>query len=121
MKSDNEDAIIALQKAIAAMRSGETVLIHSPVRSSQSNGRMENAVRRWQGQLRTIKHFVESRIKRKIPGDRAFFSWLVPFCAEIMNKFVVGKDGRTGYERITGHRLKHFVIGFGESVHFKLD
>ena len=67
MKSDNEDSVIALQKATAAMRSGETVLIHSPVRSSKSNGRMENSVRRWQGQLRTIKHFTESRIKRKIP------------------------------------------------------
>ena len=59
MKSDNEDSVIALQKATAAMRSGETVLIHSPLRSSQSNGRMDNSVRRCQGQLRTIKHFRE--------------------------------------------------------------
>ena len=121
MKSDNEDAIIALQKAAAAMRAGETVLIHSPVRSSKSNGRMENAVQRWQGQLRTTKHFLESRIKCKIPADSALFSWMVPFCAEIMTKFIVGNDGLTGYERITEHRLKHFVIGFGETVHFKLE
>ena len=83
MKSDNEEAIIALQKATAAMRSGQTVLIHSPVRSSKSNGRMENAVRRWQGQLRTIKHFVESRLKCKIPADSALFSWLIPFCVDM--------------------------------------
>ena len=46
---------------------------------------------------------------------------MVPFCAEIMTKFIVGNDGLTGYERITEHRLKHFVIGFGETVHFKLE
>ena len=77
MKSDNEDSIVALHKATAAMRYGETVLIKSPVRSSKSNGRMENAVRRWQSQLRTIKHFTESRIKKKIPAESALFSWLV--------------------------------------------
>ena len=121
MKSDNEEAIIALQKATAAMISGQTVLIHSPVRSSKSNGRMENAVRRWQGQLRTIKHFVESRLKCKIPADSALCSWLIPFCVEIMSKFVVGEDGRTGYERLTRHRCNHFIIGFGETVYFKLE
>ena len=38
-----------------------------------------------------------------------------------MYKFKVGVDGRTAYERITKHRCKHFIVGFGEQVHFKTE
>ena len=58
MKSDKEPSILALQKAVSAERVGETVPIESPVRASKSNGRMENAVKVWQEQLRTVKHDV---------------------------------------------------------------
>ena len=51
MKSDQEVSIVALKRAVAAARLGETVPIESPVRSSKSNGRMENAIEVWQGQL----------------------------------------------------------------------
>jgi hypothetical protein len=33
-----------------------------------------------------------------------------------LNKFRVGDDGKTAYERITKHACKHEVFGFGESV-----
>ena len=54
MKTDQEPSVIALKRPVAAARSGETVPIESPVRASQSNGRMENAIGVWQGQFRTI-------------------------------------------------------------------
>ena len=112
---------MALLKSVAARRERETVMIHSPVKSSKSNGRMERSVRKWQDQLRTLKHFVESRIKCKIPPESALFSWLVTFAAEIISKFQVEDYGKTSYEEITGHRFKHFVVGFAETVHFKLE
>jgi len=40
MKSDQEPSVVALKKAVAAARTGELVPIESPVRASQSNGRM---------------------------------------------------------------------------------
>ena len=49
------------------------------------------------------------------------FSWLISFCADILNKFRVGKDGRTAYERITSHKCKVAQVGFGEIVDFKLE
>ena len=49
------------------------------------------------------------------------FSWLIPFCADIMNKFRVGPDGRTAYERITEHKCRSMIIGFGESVDYILE
>ena len=95
--------------------------IESPVRTSKSNGRMEGAVGIWQGQVRTIKHYTESRLKKRIEIDSVLFSWLVPFCAEIMNKYKVGEDRRTAYEKIARHKCRHQVIGFAESVEFILE
>ena len=44
-KSDQEPSIVALKRAVAVGRKGETVPIESPVRSSKSNGMMEVAVK----------------------------------------------------------------------------
>ena len=117
-KTDQEPSIVALKSAVSAARMGETVPIESPARASKSNGMMEAAIRVWQDQLRTIKHFTEARLGRRIEVDGALFSWLIPFCADIINKFRVGADGRTAYERITAHKCKHFVLGFCEMVDF---
>ena len=121
MKSDQEVSVVALKRAVAAARIGETVPIESPVRASKSNGRMEGAIGIWQGQVRTIKHYTEAKMKKRIEIDGVLFSWLVPFCADVMSKYRVRSDGRTAYERITGHKCRHHVIGFAESVEFMLE
>ena len=120
-KADQEPSIVALKAAMSASRIGETVPIECPVRASKSNGMMENAVKIWQGQLRTIKHHVEARIGKRIETGGVLFSWLIPFCADILNEFKVGVDGRTAYERITAHKCKAAQIGFGEVVDFKVE
>ena len=95
--------------------------IESPVRASKSNRMMGNAVKMWQEQLRTIKHDFESKFKRRIEVDSVLFSWLIPYVTETLNEYKVGSDGRTAYERITGHKCRHFVIGFGETVDYILE
>ena len=60
-------------------------------------------------------------MKKRIETDSVLFSWLIPFCTDIMNKYRVGADGRTAYERITGHKCRHQVIGFAEAVDFILE
>ena len=121
MKSDQEPSILALKRAVAAARSGQTVPIESPVRSSKSNGKMEGAIGIWQGQIRTIKHFTEEKLKKRIEVDGVMYSWLVPFCADIMNKYKIGPDGRTAYEKITGHKCRQVAIGFAEIVDYILE
>ena len=81
--------------------------INSPVRCSKSNGRIENAVKRFQGQLRVLKLFFESQAKREIGSDSAILTWLIVWSAECLNKFRVGDDGKSAYERITKHACKH--------------
>ena len=99
-KSDQEPSIVALKKSTAATRVGETAFIESPVRSSKSNGMMENAVNIWQGQLRTIKHYVESRLGIRIEPGGALFALRIPFCVDMLNKFRVGSDGPMGGRRM---------------------
>ena len=82
---------------------------------------MEGAIRIWQGQLRTIKHFTKSKMKRRIEVDGVLFSWLIPFVTDINNHFRVGSDGRLAYERITEHKCRHFMIGFGKVVDFMFE
>ena len=43
------------------------------------------------------------------------------FVADVINKFRVGSDGRTAYERITSHQCKVAQVGFGEVVDFALE
>ena len=43
-KTNQEPSIVALKRAVAAARTGETVPIESPVRASKGNGMMESAV-----------------------------------------------------------------------------
>ena len=67
MKSDQEPAILALKTAVAAKRIRTTTPIDSPVRGSQCDGAVEQAVRRWQGQVRTIKSHFEENMGMKLP------------------------------------------------------
>ena len=62
---------MALKRHVAIYKKAETVMLESPVRDSKANGAAERAVRSWVGQLRTIRHHVERRIKEKIPKDSA--------------------------------------------------
>ena len=120
LKSDQEPAIMALKAAVAAKRVGATTPIDSPVRESQCNGAVEQAVRRWQGQLRTIKSHYEENVGAKLPVAHPIMGWLVLWAGEVLLKYKVRESGRTAYESITGHRVKHPVVMFGETLNFKL-
>ena len=120
MKSDQEDSIKSLKKAVAVRRRAETAMIESPVRDSKSNGRVERAIKTWQSQFRTLRHFLESRLGEKCPKDCPLTSWLATYAAEVRNRYTVQKNGRTNYEMVTSHRCNQQVCGFGEKVMFRV-
>ena len=93
VKTDQQETNIASRTAIAAARIGDTVPINLAVRCSKSNGRMEGSIRRWQGQLRALRHDFESKLKRQLFSTSAMFSWLVVWAAEVINKLKVQEDG----------------------------
>ncbi len=102
IKSDQEPAIMALKTAIAAKRVGATTPIESPVRESQCNGAVEQAVRRWRGQLQTLKLAYEDNMNTKLPVSHPLMGWLILWAGEVLLKYKVRESGRTAYESITG-------------------
>ena len=65
VKSDHESATVALLEKVARVRAekgaGRTVIEHSPVNSSKSNGVVERAVRSVEEQMRTMRGALDGR------------------------------------------------------------
>ena len=116
LKSDGEPAIVALKEAIKAERQERIVLEKSPVGESRSNGAAENAVQQIQGQVRAIKHALESRLQTRVPEASNAIPWLIMHAARTINRYRVGKDGRTAYRRIKGKEFRRPIAEFGETV-----
>ena len=113
MKSDQEPAITALVNGIAMRRApAKTVIEQSPVGSIQSNGIVERAIQSYEGMLRVLKGGLELRWDAKIPDGRAIFAWLSEYCGFLLNRFEVGADGKTAYERMRGKKAKHQGVEF---------
>ena len=69
LKSDSEPAIIALKEATKRERSERIVFESPPIKESQANGAIENAVQQVQGQFRAMKDALESRLGERINGN----------------------------------------------------
>ena len=121
IKSDQEESIKSLKKAVSIKRHAETSMIESPVRVSKSNGKIERAIRTFQAQFRTLRLQLEDRIKAKLTKGSPLMSWLVNFASDVLNRCKIHANGRTNYEMTTGHRYKQATCGFAEKVHFKIN
>ena len=116
LKSDGEPAIMALKEAAKMERNDRIVLEESPVRESKANGVIENTVQQVQGQFRTIKDALESRIGKRIGGDSVLVPWMVIHAARTINRYHLAEDGKTNYEGWKRKQFRREVAGFGEAV-----
>ena len=71
------------------------------------------------GQVRVLKDAFEARLGKKVPSDHAALAWLVEFAAVLINRYEVGHDGKTPYERLRGKPSKLLGLEFGERLHFR--
>ena len=115
LKSDQEPAIVNVQTTIQEARP-KIVPTNSPVGESESNGRVENAIRRIQEKIRVLRHQFECSIKEKIQDDAPIMAWMIRWAGELISKYAVGDDGKTAYERIRGEPCMVPVMPFGETV-----
>ena len=132
LKSDNEPAILALKEAIQAESSQKIELTgrvkqegeknkcivpeESAAYDSRSNGRIESNIKWVQGQIRTLKSSLESRIGFKLAQEHNCLPWLVRHAGWIKNRLTVKSDGRTAYERWKGKKFTQEIVEFGERV-----
>ena len=118
LKCDQENPIAAVQQEVIKNRPDvATVPRHSPVGESQSNGRVENAIRRVQEQVRAFSDQLKARTGVSLGTDHPVFEWLVEWAATTLTRFVIRGDGKTSYEKIGGRTRDNLPIAtFGERV-----
>ena len=69
---------------IKASWNGEAALENSPVGESESNGAVERAIQTWEGQVRTMKDALASRLRCELPADLPVLTWLVEYAAALL-------------------------------------
>ena len=115
LKSDQEPAIVCVQKAIQDIKP-DIVPINSPVGESACNGRVEKTIRRVQEKMRVLRHQLEDGIGQKVPDDAIIIAWMARWAAEMNSKYSPGGDGRIPYERIRRETCQVPLVRFGELV-----
>ena len=119
LKSDNENAIKALKEAVGKLLGGRVVPENPPKGESQSNGRVEGAGKTIRGFVRVMKDQVEAEAGVKLEGKDNIVQWLVRWGAMVPSRFLVGKDGKTAFERSRGRPCNTPTDKFGEKVWYK--
>ena len=118
LKCDQENPIAAVQQeAIKNRLDVATVPRHSPVGESQSNGRVENAIKIVQEQVRAFYDQLKARTGLSLGTDHPIFEWMVEWAATTLTRFVIRGGGKTSYERIGGRTRDNLPMAiFGENV-----
>ena len=83
---------------------------------SQSNGRVENAVQRVQGLIRTFEDALEKRLNARVKSSDPIFSWMVEWSAGLVTRYVKGQTSRTACREACGHDAQAPVAEFGEKI-----
>ena len=119
LKSDQEQSIVALSKAAKAQWNREIIPEYVPKGEHQSNGEVERAVQSAHGIARTVKDFLEERLKIALEPTGPVLSWLVEYSSTLANLCRTGSDGLTPYHRLKGKPWKIDSPSFGECIEFK--
>ena len=119
MKSDGEMAIKVVRDAVARRLGGRVVLEQPPKGESQSNGVVEEAGKTIREFARLFKDQLEDKTGVKIETGAVIVQWLIRWSAMCISRFMIGKDGKTAFERRRGRACQIPVACFGEVVHYK--
>ena len=89
---------------------------HSHPGESQSNGLAERAVQDLVNHVRVLKLSLESNINARVPSEHPIMAWIVEHAAYLLNRCVLGTDGRTAWGRLHGKEATERICQFGEKV-----
>ncbi len=106
IRTDGEPALLALRNAIIKGLPDGATPISTPVGESSSNGGIEGAVKIVKGMLRVHLAALEKKISARFPSGHPVLTWLVEHVTDIISKYMVGVDGKTGYERLFGRPVR---------------
>ena len=119
--SDQEPAIHDVLVQVAKYRgAARTTVCHSAVGDSAGNGIAERAVQSVEEMVRVHKLALEGRLQQRLPVRHAVFAWLVEHAADVLNRYCVGRDGRTPFHRLRGRHCESHMAEFGALVMFRV-
>ena len=116
LRCDQEPAIVDLMNKVSDLRASPTLVEHSPVGDSQANGLAERAVQSVQKQVRTLLLALERNLGMAIGVLHPCFPWLVEHAADVLNKFQLGKDGMSAWQRLKGRPYSGLMLEFGSKI-----
>ena len=120
LRSDGESALQDLLRNVAMRRRAITLVEHGPRGDGQANGLVERAIRSVEEHTRAIKRDLEQRLDADIDPQHNLFSWIVRHATDLLNKFSVGVDGRTAWQRLRGVPYRGEVMKLGTCVMHRL-
>ena len=120
LRCDGEPALKAVQEEVKARSIYQTIMENSPAGDSRANGAAERAVQAVEEQVRVVRHGLEMRLGMKISGKHPFVCWLIEHASDLLLKYQVGEDGKTGYQRLKEKKYRGDEVEFGEKVHYRL-
>ena len=125
IKSDQEAAIVELQSEVAKRRNYNdygvgTGIENSKVGDSNSNGKIERAIRDVKNMIRTHRSALEASIKTKVTLSCKILPWLVRHAAYIITRCRVRAHGKTALQVMKGRVSMTELVPFGETVMFKI-
>ena len=102
IKSDQETAMVDVQRAVIAKRgNAPTIPVNSPVGDSQSNGRVENAIKKIRNLVKTLFSSLESRWGVRVTRDHPVYPGMFERAADLMTRYAhVGDLGKTAVQLI---------------------
>ena len=119
LKSDGEKAMVAFREAVAKFHGGVVVPESPPKGESQSNGAVEGAGRIVRDFIRVLKIQMEEKAGVTVESTDPVLQWAIRWAAMLTSRFLVGADGKTGWERRRRRACKIPVVAFGEKVWYK--
>ena len=82
----------------------------------QSSGAAENAVRKIEAKISSLKFSLEERYGMYIPSDHHIVPWLANHAAFCVILLEVGHDGETPFQRVRGKPFDRHVCEIGENI-----
>merc|ERR1711871_237410 len=119
MKTDGEHSIEDVRGAVARFHGGRVVPEKPAKGESQSNGVIEEAGKTVRGFARVLKYQIENKAQMRLEEAPEAALWMIRWAAMMASRFLIGKDGRTAYERRRGRKCKIPTVPFGETVRYK--
>ena len=121
IKSDQEPAIVDIQRAVIEKRSSApTIPVNSPAGDSQSDGPVENAIKKVRNVVKTIISTLESKWSIRVTRDNPVYALMFEWAADLMTRYAhVGDLGKTAVQLIRGSRSSRNIVQFGEKVLYK--